>query len=91
MAKFVKPLTETQLKTIKLKATPYSDGNNLYLFVRPAVRSFVYLYSHPITKKRIKKKIGEHPHLSLAQARDIARSYNQILAQGVDPFEYAEQ
>ncbi|TCT13717.1 integrase [Bibersteinia trehalosi] len=91
MAKFVKPLTETQLKTIKPKATPYSDGNNLYLFVRPAVRSFVYLYSHPITKKRIKKKIGEHPHLSLAQARDIARSYNQILAQGIDPFEYAEQ
>ena len=91
MAKFVKPLTETQLKTIKPKVTPYSDGNNLYLFVRPAVRSFVYLYSHPITKKRIKKKIGEHPHLSLAQARDIARSYNQILAQGVDPFEYAEQ
>lgn len=92
MAKFVKPLTETQLKTIKPKATPYCDGNNLYLFVyRGGAKSFVYLYSHPITKKRIKKKIGEHPHLSLAAAREIVRGYNQILATGIDPFEFAEQ
>lgn len=91
MAKFVKPLTETQLKNIKPKATPYSDGNNLYVFVRPAVKSFVYLYTHPTTKKRIKKKIGEHPYLSLSDARDITRGYNQLLAKGFDPFEYAEQ
>ncbi|QIM62195.1 hypothetical protein A1D29_02095 [Pasteurellaceae bacterium Orientalotternb1] len=65
-------------------------GNNLYLFVRPAVRSFVYLYTHSITKKRIKKKIGEHPHLSLADAREITRGYNQFLAKGFDPFEFAE-
>lgn len=90
MPKFVKPLTETQLKNIKPKATPYSDGNNLYVFVRPAVKSFVYLYTHPTTKKRIKKKIGEHPYLSLSDARDITRGYNQLLAKGFDPFEFAE-
>lgn len=91
MPKFVKPLTETQLRNIKPKATPYSDGNNLYLFVRPAIRSFVYIYTHPTTKKRIKRKIGEHPHDSLAQIREQVRGYNQLLAKGFDPFEYAEQ
>ena len=91
MPKFIKPLTETQLRNIKPKATPYSDGNNLYLFVRPAIRSFVYIYTHPTTKKRIKCKIGEHPHDSLAQIREQVRGYNQLLAKGFDPFEYAEQ
>lgn len=91
MAKFVKPLTETQLKNIKPKATPYSDGNNLYLFVRPAVRSFVYIYTHPITKKRVKRKIGEHPHDTLAEIRERVRGYNHLLAKGFDPFEYEEQ
>lgn len=71
MAKFVKPLSETQIKNSKPKGTPYSDGNNLYLFVRPAVRSFVYLYTPPTTKKRIKKKISEYPYLSLLETREI--------------------
>lgn len=88
MAKFVKPLTETQIKNAKPSKKPLSDGNNLYLYIYPAVRSFVYLYTQPTTKKRIKRKIGEHPHLSLAEAREKVRGYNQLVAQGFDPFEY---
>lgn len=79
MAKFVKPLTETQIKNLKPKATPYADGNNLYLFVYPSgAKSFAYIYTHPVTKKRVKKKIGDYPDLVLFDARDIAHKYSRL-------------
>ena len=81
MAKFVKPLTETQIKNLKPKATPYADGNNLYLFVYPSgAKSFAYIYTHPVTKKRVKKKIGDYPDLVLFDARDIAHKYSRLIA-----------
>ena len=65
MAKFVKPLTETRIKLLKPKQTPYSDGNNLYLHVYSAnKKTFLFWYTDPISKKRLKRKIGEHPDLS---------------------------
>lgn len=92
MAKFVKPLTETQIKNLKPKATPYADGNNLYLFVYPSgAKSFAYIYTHPVTKKRVKKKIGDYPDLVLFDARDIAHKYSRLLADNLDPFEYADR
>lgn len=92
MAKFVKPLTETRIKNLKPKATPYGDGNNLFLHVYNAEKkTFIFWYVHPITKKRTKRKIGEYPYLSLENAREKARAFNKLISQGLDPFEYLAQ
>lgn len=56
MAKFVKPLTETRIKLLKPKQTPYSDGNNLYLHIYNAnKKTFLFWYTDPISKKRLKR------------------------------------
>lgn len=89
MAKFVKPLTETRIKTLKPKNTPYSDGNNLYLHVyHQNKKTFLFWYSDPLTKKRLKRKIGEYPDLTLDGARELVRRYNKLIAQGIEPFQY---
>ncbi|MEJ9295192.1 tyrosine-type recombinase/integrase [Gallibacterium anatis] len=89
MAKFVKPLTETRIKLLKPKQTPYSDGNNLYLHVYNAnKKTFLLWYTDPISKKRLKRKIGEHPDLSLEEARETTRRYNKLISKGLDPFQY---
>ena len=84
MAKFVKPLTETRIKLLKPKQTPYSDGNNLYLHVYNAnKKTFLFWYTDPISKKRLKRKIGEHPDLSLEEARETTRRYNKLISKGL--------
>ena len=85
----LKPLTETRIKLLKPKQTPYSDGNNLYLHVYNAnKKTFLFWYTDPISKKRLKRKIGEHPDLSLEEARETTRRYNKLISKGLDPFQY---
>ncbi|SUB32817.1 prophage integrase [[Pasteurella] mairii] len=98
MAKSVKPLNDTQIKTVKsTKPIRLSDGNNLFLFINPSKNGkslskiWQFLYSHPKTKKRIRKNIGVYPTLSLRDAREIVRNYHSLLNQCIDPFEYAKE
>ena len=93
MAKAVKPLNELKIKNLKPKDKEYSlaDGNNLYIAVTPQnAKIWRFVYSHPITKKRQKKTIGTFPFVRLAEAREIARNHQALLAQKLDPFEYIE-
>ncbi|HHW7449078.1 tyrosine-type recombinase/integrase [Pasteurella multocida subsp. multocida] len=94
MAKSIKPLNDTQIKSLKPQAKEYlkADGYNLYLMVTPTnSKIWRFIYSHPTTKKRIKKTLGHYPFLSLLKAREQAREFNSLLAEKLDPFEYAEQ
>ncbi len=93
MAKFIKPLTDTQLKKLKLSDKSYTlgDGNNLYIFVSSKSKIWQFIYTHPTTKKRIKKNIGKYPAVSLAKAREKTISYLALLEDNIDPFEYAAE
>ncbi|MEZ9925930.1 integrase domain-containing protein [Vibrio breoganii] len=92
------PLATSRLshtKILKLRPTEkeqlLSDGNGLSLRVRPnGSKIFYFLYSHPLTKKRIKLQIGKFPHCSLKHARKVAFDYKELVEQGIDPKQHIE-
>ena len=93
MAKSVKPLNDNQIKKLKPSEKEFikSDGNNLHLIVKPSgAKIWRFLYTHPKTKSRKKISIGEYPYITLAQARETARTYLGLLAAGLDPTEQAK-
>ncbi len=60
----------------------------LFLLVRPnGQKSWVYRYSHPITKKRSKIFLGNYPAISLAKVCEYWREFEEYLAQSLDPQE----
>lgn len=98
MAKLIKPLNDTQIRNLKTdRKIRLGDGNNLFLLATPSKSGKViskiwqFLYTHPGTKKRLRKNIGAYPALSLGEARDMARNYHSLLNKGIDPFEYAKE
>ncbi len=88
MAKAITPLNVTQIKNAKPKTTDYvlSDGDGLYLIVRPSgTKNFQFKYSHPVTKKRLSISLGAFPDLGLADAREKTRGLRKQVTSGVDP------
>ena len=87
-------LTDLQVSKAKPshKDRLLSDGENLYLRIRPSgARSWIYIYSQPITRKRIKMGLGAYPSLELREARKLKDKYNNLLALGTDPRIYRFQ
>ena len=73
---FSKKFTDSYIHGIKPtdKEQLFSDRNNLYLLVKPTgAKIWRFIYTHPITQKRIKKSFGNYPSIPLAFARDKAR------------------
>lgn len=98
MAKTPKPLNDTQLKTVKTDTEiRLNDGNNLSLFVRASKdksklsKTWQFLFTSPVTKKRTRKNIGSYPALSLAEARGKALYFHSLLEKGLDPFIYEKE
>lgn len=95
MARIVKGLTNTQVE--RAKYTPngtneLNDGKGLFLQMYPTgAKKWRFRYERPITKARTKFNIGDHPSITLAQARAKRDEYNALLAQGIDPQEHAKQ
>jgi integrase len=88
------PINPTQLTNVKPKAKEFNiaDGGGLMLRVKPSgVKSWLFNYSHPITKKRSNLKIGTYPVMSLAQARVIKQTYLALLEQNIDPKFHREE
>ncbi|ANS87721.1 Prophage CP4-57 integrase [Vibrio scophthalmi] len=81
-------LSNQTIKNAKPKDKEYtlSDGGNLYIRIRPnGSKNWLFIYTHPITKKRVKLGLGAYPNLTLAQSRKIADEYRANLANGIDP------
>lgn len=94
MAKVTRPLTNTEIKNAKPKDKEYnlSDGNGLYLRVRPSgTKLWLLNYLRPYTKKRANLGLGNFPDVSLAQAREQTRSARELLANDIDPKEHREE
>ena len=82
---FSKKFTDSYIHGIKPtdKEQLFSDRDNLYLLVKSTgAKIWRFIYTHPITKKRIKKSFGNHPSIPFAFARDKARIWCGLLAQG---------
>jgi len=88
MAKRCLALTVTEIKNAKSKGTNHtlSDGNGLYLIVRPTgTKTFIFKYSHLVTSQRITLSLGTFPQMSLLDARDKASELRKLLAKNIDP------
>ncbi|TCP95342.1 integrase [Cricetibacter osteomyelitidis] len=98
MARKSKTLKNTQVDNAKAQNKTYrlSDGDGLYLTVRSTgAKNWTFNYKKPFSEKdkdsRTNITIGNYPDLKLAQAREIAREYNALLAQDIDPKQHREQ
>ena len=69
----------------------YSDGGNLYLFVKPSgARVWTFRYTMPGAKPR-EMGLGNEADVTLAEARDRARDARREIEAGRDPIEAREQ
>jgi len=88
MAKSVKPLSDSEIKTAKEKDKVYnlSDGNGLALRVKPnGTKSWIFTFQRPITKKRAAMSFGTYPDLTLKAARAKTSEARTLLSEGIDP------
>lgn len=92
MARITKPLTNTEVKQAKPRDKEYNlaDGNGLQLRVKPTgSKLWLFNYYRPFTKKRANLSMGTYPSLSLADAREKAKGYRELLSKDIDPQEHA--
>ena len=88
-----KALTASEVERSRLPdgKTEYElyDGDNLILRLRQratkVVKAWLFRYSSPKSGKRRKLALGNYPAVSLAEARELARENEKLLATGIDP------
>lgn len=80
-------LTDTFVKNIKATASPvgdkHTDGQGLYLHVKPAGKYWRMNYRHQGKQKTL--ALGIYPEVSLAKARQRRDKARELLADGIDP------
>lgn len=94
MARTTKPLTNTEVKQARPKATVYtlSDGDGLQLRVKPnGSKIWLLDYRRPYTKVRTSMSFGSYPALSLADARGKRAAAKALLARDIDPKEHRDE
>ena len=86
MARMTAPLTDTAIRKAKPsdKAYKLSDGNNLYLVVRPNGTKF-FRFDYTFEKKRKSMSFGIYPEVSLKEARIKRDEAKQLIIKGLDP------
>lgn len=86
-------LTDTAVKNFKPsdKATgeKHSDGQGLYLHVKPAGKYWRMSYRFAGKQKLL--SLGVYPAVSLAKARQRRDKARELLAEGIDPAQPNEQ
>lgn len=86
MARANRKLTPERTKQKARKPGLYSDGDGLYLRVKPpSAASWVYRYM--LRGKAREMGLGSYPAVSLEAARDKAREGRELKAKGIDPIE----
>lgn len=93
MAKITKPLTNTEVKQAKAKEKPYKlfDGAGLVLKVRVnGSKSWLFMYKKPFVTKRAELVFGMYPSISLAEARELRTTANELLSKDIDPKEHKD-
>ncbi len=94
MARKTKPLTDTEIKAAKPKATDYQlyDGDGLTLLIKSSgSKLWQFRYYRPLTKQRTKQSFGAYPAISLSDARKLRAESRVLLAKDIDPQEHQKE
>ena len=94
MARVTTALTPTQIDKAKPQEKEYNlaDGQGLFLRIKSnGVKTWLFNYYRPITKKRNNLALGDYPAVTLKQAREKRAEYKSLLAQQIDPATYRQQ
>lgn len=80
------PLTDVQIRTAKPDSKPQklTDGNGLYLEVRPTGTK-LWRYRYRIAGKENVYALGEYPTVGLAAAREARQDARKLVKQGIHP------
>lgn len=94
MARVTTALTPTQIDKAKPQEKEYNlaDGQGLFLRIKSnGMKTWLFNYYRPITKKRNNLALGDYPAVTLKQAREKRAEYKSLLAQQIDPATYRQQ
>jgi integrase len=88
-------LTDRTIRGLKPRKRQYEvaddDVRGLALRVNRTSKTFVLIARFPGSRHPTRRRLGEYPTMSLAQARDAARTWRAALAQGKDPHVEAQR
>lgn len=91
MGRVVKQLTDSKIKSLKVKDKDYTepDGQGLQILIKTiGTKLWEFRYVSPLTNKRKKTSFGCYPNVSLVNARKKRNEYLEFLANGIDPIEF---
>lgn len=82
------PLTDDAIEAVKPRERPFkmADGSSLYLLVNPSGGK-LWRFNFQVGGKRKTLALGKFPGMSVAMAREGAKSARDMLARGIDPAE----
>ncbi|WP_115709983.1 tyrosine-type recombinase/integrase [Legionella sainthelensi] len=83
-------LSDTQIRSLKIEdGKRHADRDGLVLELRPGKKKLnkVFIFRYQWNKKPQTITIGNYPSISLAEARDIALSYRNLINKKIDPRE----
>lgn len=78
------------LKNLKPRDKDYTiaDGSGLSLLIKTdGTRLWIFRFTSPTLLKKRKSSLGKFPDVSLSTARDKAKNYRELVAQGIDPID----
>jgi len=89
MARMTKPLTATEIKTVKSKDKDYKlfDGGGLYLLVKKTGGK-LWRFKYRFEGKEKVIAIGRYPDVSLADTRKKREKHKVDVAIGIDVYQY---
>jgi integrase len=82
----VQALNDLKIKSLKPKEKPYKvwDGKGLYILVNPS-GSKLWRFNYLFNGKHKTLALGSYPEISLAEAREKALHFRNLIQNGIDP------
>jgi integrase len=93
MPKLAKPLTDTQVRTIKPKEKSFTipDGGGMYLEISPVGSKIWRMPYRQENGKQNRLTFGAYPEVSLIQARAKRADARKLLSDGIDPAQFKRE
>ncbi|MCV3501522.1 tyrosine-type recombinase/integrase [Campylobacter lari] len=89
-------INDKQLKNLTVDKKAFIKDaytKNLYIEAKNSLKGVIifFYFRYRLNKKIHSIKIGKYPITTLAQAREIANDYNDMLSQGINPKEHIQK